>query len=744
MKMPSLVVAIVLFGLVTQGLLAQPSVDSVREELKSYSGPVDESPTLWLFRHYLNQPNFDSAIYYARKVKNAYERAGNHRQAGTYLNGIAIYHAQLGKYDRALALCDSSIDYHRRHGLNDQLCAIFTNKAIMSSEHGNYALARASLDSAYKHLPRSSDPQSLANWYIAQSSLTSKEGKLDASARFVREGLRVIRKEHHRQRSALLTNLALLHFKMGELDSAIAVGLRGIRYDEKHGLLRNKAIKQYNLAKALLNAGRVEEALDLVDEIVPVFEQTGFKTGQINAYQLMGEINLRHGHLHEARNSALKAIDLAKKSQLAAETCRGYIFLGKYYYASNQVDSAIKCHRKALHMADSIASAELKFRSSVFLASSLNAAGFIEAAAGLINALVQNDSTGTTADRVMALVEAARSVKPKDPQQAIEYLKLARKIAGKYFHREKLLVTELLSSFYEEAGQTDSALAYARQSFSLVRHIAQAENADAIGAWMARYNIAQNELKLEDAKLKVAEARVRERGLIISLLVMAFLLVVTGFAFIFWRYRRRQEKLALKQLEINKIKTEITEEERKRIARDLHDSLGSKLLIIKSTRSHQDEIERLVDESLDEMRSISRNLYPPLIEELGLIKALENYLEQVEKSHGIITYLESEIDDLELGTAEQLQLFRVIQEAVNNAVKHSGTRSIRVDILRSEDRIKFRVRDNGRGFDPNHATKSVGLISMKDRIRQLQGVIYLESTEGVGTSISFEVPYGRN
>jgi len=196
------------------------------------------------------------------------------------------------------------------------------------------------------------------------------------------------------------------------------------------------------------------------------------------------------------------------------------------------------------------------------------------------------------------------------------------------------------------------------------------------------------------------------------------------------------------------------EEERKRIARELHDGVGqtltSILVHIKALEQSQDpviqarmtELGQLVDETLAGVRMLSRDLRPSALDDLGLEAALERYAAEFSKH-----YPELEVDlhyalPHRLPANVETSLYRIIQEAMTNAARHSHASMLSVVVTERAGAVHAIIEDNGRGFDAESTFRSggsVGLHSMQERSELLNGKVEVESSEG-GTTIYVEIP----
>jgi signal transduction histidine kinase len=184
--------------------------------------------------------------------------------------------------------------------------------------------------------------------------------------------------------------------------------------------------------------------------------------------------------------------------------------------------------------------------------------------------------------------------------------------------------------------------------------------------------------------------------------------------------------------------------ERTRIAKELHDSVGQQLTLIKrkSQMASMDEITFLTNSALEEVRSISRGLYPTVLKQLGLTESIKQLVHDVDV--GTSVFITSELDDIDSYFAEQesLNFYRFIQESLANILTHAEATSAEIKIKKIGQKIVVLIKDNGVGFDPIQAKRkpSLGLKTVAERIRILKGTFQLSSKVGQGTSIQSEIP----
>jgi signal transduction histidine kinase len=185
--------------------------------------------------------------------------------------------------------------------------------------------------------------------------------------------------------------------------------------------------------------------------------------------------------------------------------------------------------------------------------------------------------------------------------------------------------------------------------------------------------------------------------------------------------------------------------ERKRISKDLHDGLGYRLLLIKNKISTQKDntIKTLINNAIEEMRRISKSLHPFKIEGVGISYAIKDLIYLLNQDSE--TYIFGDIDDIDciIDSEKEVNLYRIIQGALSNIVKHAKANSAKVRIQLLNKNIQIHIIDNGIGFDVNeksNSSKSVGLKIINERVKFLKGTLKIKSTANEGTTIQIKIP----
>ncbi|HSG67616.1 MAG TPA: sensor histidine kinase, partial [Bacteroidales bacterium] len=244
---------------------------------------------------------------------------------------------------------------------------------------------------------------------------------------------------------------------------------------------------------------------------------------------------------------------------------------------------------------------------------------------------------------------------------------------------------------------------------------------------------------------------------IIGLVVLAIYLVI------FFRFRAKKNQVIaeqrVKQLEEEKkllavrFLVEGQEEERKRIATELHDGLGALLSVTKmqftaikdvrpENKPQYDKIAQFLEQASGDVRKISHNMMPGLLTKLGLCEALEDLFETLNDSEGMDARLEIVGPKERLPENKEIMIYRIIQEIVNNSLKHANANKIDLTIIVHPDQLDISCSDNGIGFDRDRilGKKTIGIQSIHSRVKFLDGNICIDSSPGNGTVYRINIP----
>lgn len=222
-----------------------------------------------------------------------------------------------------------------------------------------------------------------------------------------------------------------------------------------------------------------------------------------------------------------------------------------------------------------------------------------------------------------------------------------------------------------------------------------------------------------------------------------------------------EEELAKTYEDIQRLNAHLNtvrEEERAGIAREIHDELGQLLTGLKmytsfifkhlpvtdeQTQKKSAEVLKMIDDTIVTVRRISTELRPSVLDDFGLIAALEWQSHEFEKKSGIKCRYSFRFDEKRIGNDTSIGVFRIYQESLTNIMRHSGATQVRAVIKENETGLVLIIKDNGKGFDPDTARqkRTLGLLGMHERARMFGGEITFDVHEGKETTVTVTIPY---
>ena len=267
-------------------------------------------------------------------------------------------------------------------------------------------------------------------------------------------------------------------------------------------------------------------------------------------------------------------------------------------------------------------------------------------------------------------------------------------------------------------------------------------------------------LRSEQQRLQASEERLQSflrRMLIFSLVIGCLVAVLTVHRFFVLERRSELQEHALRRLSHSLVLAQ--ESERKVLSRELHDAVGQVLtglsmelgnLEIDASRlpgrfrEHLDSAKRLTAETLRLVRDLAMGLRPSMLDDLGLEAALEWQGRQFSRQIGVPVVVEAEGDLDDLPESHRTCIFRIVQEALTNCARYAHAKNIRVSVYGEPDRVEVTIEDDGVGFDAeSQIGTGIGLLGLRERVRELGGAASIRSQLQKGTTISARVPVHR-
>jgi signal transduction histidine kinase len=353
----------------------------------------------------------------------------------------------------------------------------------------------------------------------------------------------------------------------------------------------------------------------------------------------------------------------------------------------------------------------------------------------------------------------------KEYRKAIGYFEQCLKLA------QEIGYTDLVRYAYEQLAASHAkiydyknAYQYQQKSKAFADSLYNIEKAKVIADLQTKYETERKEQQiiLQQAEISERESQITQTYIIIGGLVVTMILVVIIFLLARSRYRRQQALLIKeRELSIHEAYTlasvQSQENERKRFAQDLHDGMGQLISALRlallsvhhnSSLEHRVEVvnkaEGLLNDMHREIRSIAFNLMPQTLVQHGLVPALREMSDRINNSNQIVIRVDSFDVPWRLNEVQEISLYRVIQEWINNVVKYSSAGLIEVQLVGHEREITIIIEDNGDGFDCNILENSSGngWKNIRSRVNLIKGSVEVDSKKGRrGTTFILRVPF---
>ncbi|MGF7082828.1 tetratricopeptide repeat-containing sensor histidine kinase [Mucilaginibacter sp. UYCu711] len=350
--------------------------------------------------------------------------------------------------------------------------------------------------------------------------------------------------------------------------------------------------------------------------------------------------------------------------------------------------------------------------------------------------------------------------------EAKKYVEQSMALAKQTGHKETMVTASVaMAAYLNESGNQLGAYQSLHQAIVLNDSLLNETNIKQASTLAAIYENSQKEktiAQLEREK-QVQAAAVKQKTLLNIILTVTIiaLLIISFAAYLNYKNRQKIERQKITNLEKEKQLMEAEalikgqEEERVRLAKDLHDGVGSMLSGVKISFSNMKEnlvmdqqnavaFEKSIwdlDQTIAELRKVAHNLMPETLVKFGLKNAVKDFCESMQLMSNTPIICEQFGPERPLGNIAEVNIYRIIQELVNNAIKHGNASQVVVQLTRTPVKVLITVEDNGNGFVPDAQEKppGIGLSNIQSRVNYLNGHMHLESKPAEGTTINIEL-----
>ncbi|MGB3947179.1 MAG: sensor histidine kinase [Bacteroidia bacterium] len=555
-------------------------------------------------------------------------------------------------------------------------------------------------------------------------------GKYDSALINYNNSLALSKKiNNKRQMANTLNNIGLVYWNKGDLDLALTNYLQSLTLFEQIEHKKGQANTLSNIGLIYTDLKKFKEALDYHFRALKIREQLGDTYG-IGVSQ--SNIGITYGYLQEI-TKALEYLEKALETKQRNNDLYGQGItlsdIGVIYGGFKKYDLAIEYQQKALAIRTQL-----------------------------------NDKLGMAKSYSMIATDYS---KKKDYKKALEYNLKALEIASQLKAKNRLKkIYYDISDNYRNSGDFQQALTYYTKYAKLNDTIFSEQSASKIAEMQTKYETEKKDLQLTKTNLELSkkEIELNQQKNLRTVLIISILAIVVIFYLLYTRYKFKQksllnQQLLNQQLLRSKAIVEAEENERVRIARELHDGVGQYLSAVKLNLSNlqstlhltsEQEIKlmknalTIIDDSVKEVRSVSHNMMPGDLSEKGLEVAIVNFIDRI-RSERLIVELDIHLLNLKLESTVEIIVYRIIQEIVNNIIKHAQATSVNIQLIQHEEELILMVEDNGIGFDINGLKKpGIGIKNIRSRTEFLNGVVNIDSQPLKGTTITIEIPLKKS
>lgn len=625
------------------------------------------------------------------------------------------------------------------------------------------------VDSLLRLLPQAKEDISKVNLYI-QIGQQYENSLPELAKDYYRKSLQLSKKIGYRTGEIKFAhNYTFLLNMEGNFDSSLYFNLKAVE-------LAKGIQDSLNLGKALLNTGTVYRYLSEYEAASEYYQQgklvfdligeRGMKGFILNLLQILYSDMGWHHRSIEAGEEALSIYEKANDPIMLATVLNN---LGLPYSRLGKYEKAIPLYQKALEIG--MSTGDLNIQGSVLLnlGDSYEQSGDFSNMEKTFNrALVLFDHLDRKEGKIIALrgLSIARLYQNQN-DRALEYAKKSLALADESsfpVERQKTLLQ--LSNVFFAKNDIANARKSTKEASILGEIILNQEIQNKTLELDKKYESEKQRghiLQLEADKATQLSINQKRKSLIWILVLLAGL-----FSLIFLLYQRKNlHNNQLQQQRIRELETEKQlaateavlkgeEKERSRLAKELHDGLGGLLSGIKYsfqtmkgnlilTPENAQLFERsldMLDSSIMEMRRVAHNLMPENLIKFGLDAALRDFCGDIDDS-GVISlkYISMGLQDEPIDQNTAISIYRIIQELVNNILKHADAKNALVQLTKNKNLILFDVEDDGNGFEHSKMllTKGIGWANIKSRLEYLNARFTLDSAPGKGSSIHIEV-----
>mgnify|MGYP006285607479 CR=1 FL=1 len=582
-------------------------------------------------------------------------------------------------------------------------------------------------------------------------------------------------------------------------DSAIDIYKKASELSSLAGdILRQGKAHNY-MGIVFSDIGDYNRALRQNEFAIDLFEQVGYQTGIAACKINIGNIKMYFGEYDEAVSLYYEGLASYEKIKDTTRLLLSLNNIGTLFYENDYLDEAINYYSRAIKLARFIPDKTILADAHLNLANTLRLKGDTDGYLHhLDSAIIHSESLNYSYGRVLIYLTLSEYyIEINKPDSALSFsrklLKNAKEYGNPYNIAEAynrfgiaLMENNKIDSaglFFHKAAEISQKNGYKqvlansrlnianhkkhqgnfREAFKslfeyqmLIKEISTEEKQQALQELDRKYQLVRKERQIQDQRasliMKENEIKQKNTAIIIGTVALVLAVIILILLYIILRNRKRIQEKELQRMhserdkEVIKALLEGEEKERKRIARELHDGINGNLAALKMNLGDKKDSEYnvLLDQTMNEVRNISHNLMPDMVQKFGLKEALENYISSLERKGSVKIHFQFIPEDVKLHQELSINIYRITQELIKNSLTHSEAKEILIQLTLSNEIIQLTVEDDGKGFRTTRETRGsgsgIGLRNVENRVKYFRGKLDIKSSTHTGTSVNIEIP----
>ena len=588
--------------------------------------------------------------------------------------------------------------------------------------------------------------------------------------KFAIESLKSAQKINYQEGEAYALNeIGFYYMNKGFYDFAAYYFNGCLEIDKKLNSLEDIASDLNNIAYVLQREGKLQEALKTYYKALKTYEKLNYPEQIARLYNNIGFVYDTEAQYQLALKFYRKSLKIRKAENLKRDIAESLNNIGHIKQLTGQLDSALWFFHQSLAIKK-----EIGWKQGVGITYN-NIGGLYDAQQNIDSALFYYQASIRIKEAIGDSVNLAQTInnvggiyfQQENHTKALSYGKRSLRLGETAGIPDNIKdATKLLADIYSKIGNYQKAYQYQLQYNVMKDSLFQIETARHLTEIEAKYESEKKEqaIAMLEKQNEVKQLELTKEQTLRYTIIGGVILILIVLFLIYKRVRmnQKQKQLEERQVLLDKINHQqeellnaivnAQENERKRISSELHDGLGSLMSTIKvnlDTVQHQliesdtqllSNSIALVDEVCTDLRTISHHMMPGILVKLGLKAAISDFVNKVNENHLFDINFECIELNIRLKDTTEIIIYRVIQEAVNNIIKHSDAKNVNIQLMKDDSSISLIIEDDGKGFKPALIKKGLELKNIETRIAYLGGETVFDANKGKGCTIVIEIP----